>query len=77
MKGIARVLDSVRAREALLAVEQRRLARGLAPDTLCGERQREVPILMTEDDVLGVADASVEDVAIDQRAGITEIALRQ
>ena len=65
MERVSRILDGIGACETVLAVVQRRLSSRLTPDAASGECQGEVPVLVAEDDVLGIADARVEDRAVD------------
>src|SRR4051812_5150302 len=69
MKGRVRVFDGVRAGEAPLAVQQRWRARGFSVDAAGGEVEEEVPVLVPEADV-AIADAGVEDLAVEERAGV-------
>src|ERR1700682_1983204 len=63
-------LNEIRTREALLAVEQCLATRCLAVDLVLGQLQEEVPVLMTEHDVLGVREPEVEYVAVDKGARV-------
>ena len=56
LKHVLRVLDGVRAREAVLAVQQRLAVGRLAAHAARRELQHEVPVLVAELDVLGEAD---------------------
>ena len=71
------VLHEVGACEAVLAHEHRRAGGRLAADAARGEPQREIPVLVPEHDVLGVAQSRVEHGAVEERARVAVVGEQQ
>jgi hypothetical protein len=66
--------DAVRAGEAVLAVEQRLGAGGLADDLVLGQVEDEVPVLVGEPHGVVEADPGVEELPVEQPARVAVVA---